>query len=115
MNKSEFTFELPSELIAHYPAPSRVGSRLLSLDGHNGNLQDHQFPDVLAQLNAGDLLVFNNTKVIAARLFGQKATGGQVEILLERIVDENNVLAQVRASKSPKAGTSITLFDREQT
>jgi S-adenosylmethionine:tRNA ribosyltransferase-isomerase len=113
MNRTDFQFDLPDELIARYPTPSRVGSRLLCLDGNDGAIKNNQFPDVLSQLNAGDLLVFNNTKVIAARLFGLKETGGQLEILIERIVDERNALAHVRASKSPKAGSSINLLTRD--
>jgi S-adenosylmethionine:tRNA ribosyltransferase-isomerase len=113
MKRTDFQFELPDELIARYPTESRVGSRLLCLNGHDGQLQDQKFPDVLGQLDAGDLLVFNNTKVIAARLFGQKETGGKLEILIERIIDEHNALAHVRASKSPKAGGNISLFNRD--
>ena len=113
MNRTDFQFDLPDELIARYPTPSRVGSRLLCLDGNDGAIKDNHFPDVLSQLNAGDLLVFNNTKVIAARLFGRKETGGQLEILIERIVDECSALAHVRASKSPKAGSSINLLTRD--
>ena len=113
MKRTDFQFDLPDELIARYPTESRVGSRLLCLDGQDGQLQDKKFPDLLDQLNTGDLLVFNNTKVIAARLFGRKETGGKLEILIERIVGEHNALAHIRASKSPKAGGNINLFDRD--
>ncbi len=102
-----FDFPLPPELIAQHPARERSASRLLHVDGpHLGDLRFTDLPGLLAP---GDLLVFNDTRVIKARFFGQKDSGGQVEVLLERIVDERHALAQVRASKSPKAGTRITL------
>ncbi len=113
MKRTDFSFDLPDELIARYPTAERVGSRLLCLNGGSGELVDSQFPAVLDQLNSGDLLVFNNTKVIAARLFGQKATGGKLEILIERVTGEFEALAHVRASKSPKADSTITLLDRQ--
>ncbi len=102
-----FDFPLPPELIAQHPARERSASRLLHVDGPH--LADLRFSDLPGLLAPGDLLVFNDTRVIKARFFGQKDSGGQVEVLLERIVDERHTLAQVRASKSPKAGTRITL------
>lgn len=102
-----FDFPLPPELIAQHPARERSASRLLHVDGPR--LADLRFTDLPGLLAPGDLLVFNDTRVIKARFFGQKDSGGQVEVLLERIVDERHALAQVRASKSPKAGTRITL------
>ena len=102
-----FDFPLPPELIAQHPARERSASRLLHVDGPH--LADLRFTDLPGLLAPGDLLVFNDTRVIKARFFGQKDSGGQVEVLLERIVDERHALAQVRASKSPKAGTRITL------
>lgn len=87
----------------------RTASRLLQLDGQSGALRHGQFVDVLDQLNPGDLLVFNNTRVIPARMFGQKASGGKLEVLVERILDEHSVLAHVRSSKSPKPGTRLIL------
>ncbi len=102
-----FDFPLPPELIAQHPARERSASRLLHVDGPH--LADLRFTDLPGLLAPGDLLVFNDTRVIKARFFGQKDSGGQVEVLLERIVDELHALAQVRASKSPKAGTRITL------
>ncbi len=102
-----FDFPLPPELIAQHPARERSASRLLHVDGPQ--LADLRFTDLPGLLAPGDLLVFNDTRVIKARFFGQKDSGGQVEVLLERIVDERHALAQVRASKSPKAGTRITL------
>lgn len=111
MRLSDFHFDLPEELIAKYPMPERTASRLLCLDGPSGDLSHRQFRDVLALVEPGDLLVFNNTRVIPARLFGQKPTGGAVEILVERVQGERQVLAHCRASKAPKAGGSIVLED----
>lgn len=109
MQVSDFHFDLPDELIARYPMAERTASRLLQLDGQTGALRHGQFVDVLDQLNPGDLLVFNNTRVIPARMFGQKASGGKLEVLVERILDEHSVLAHVRSSKSPKPGTRLIL------
>ena len=105
----DFDFPLPPELIAQHPAPERTGSRLLHVSGlvH----VDRRFADLPGLLRAGDLLVFNDTRVIKARFFGQKATGGQVEVMLERIVGEREAVAQIRASKSPRPGTRLTLAD----
>ena len=103
----DFDFPLPPELIAQHPAAQRTGSRLLHVDG--GQLADLGFADLPGLLAAGDLLVFNDTRVIKARLFGRKASGGAVEVLLERIVDSRHALAQVRASKSPKPGSRLFL------
>ncbi|MGL5303454.1 MAG: S-adenosylmethionine:tRNA ribosyltransferase-isomerase, partial [Aeromonas sp.] len=99
MQVSDFHFDLPNELIARYPMAERSASRLLQLDGPTGALHHGQFVDLLEQLKPGDLLVFNNTRVIPARMFGQKASGGKLEVLVERILDEHSVLAHVRASK----------------
>ena len=109
MQVSDFHFDLPDELIARYPMAERTASRLLQLDGQTGALRHGHFVDVLDQLNPGDLLVFNNTRVIPARMFGQKASGGKLEVLVERILDEHSVLAHVRSSKSPKPGTRLLL------
>ena len=105
----DFDFPLPPELIAQHPAAERTGSRMLHVCGRQ--LFDRKFADLPDFLRAGDLLVFNDTRVIKARFFGRKETGGQVEILLERIVDATHAVAQVRASKSPKPGTRIMLAD----
>ena len=102
-----FDFHLPAELIAQHPAAERTASRLLHVD--HGRLADLRFIDLPGLLAPGDLLVFNDTRVIKARLYGQKESGGQVEVLLERIIDPRHALAQVRASKSPKPGTRIKL------
>jgi len=109
MLRTDFSFELPEQLIARYPQPERSASRLLKLNRHTGELSHQHFTDILAAFNAGDLLVFNNTRVIPARLFGQKASGGKVEVLVERILDSQRFLAHVRASKAPKAGNLLVL------
>ena len=103
----DFDFDLPPELIAQHPATERTASRLLHVDGEA--LFDRQFADLPQWINAGDLLVFNDTKVIKARLFGQKESGGQIEVMIERIADRRNAVAQIRASKSPKPGSRIVL------
>ena len=109
MQLSDFNYDLPDELIARYPLEKRSASRLLCLDILTGNIIHRQFSDLLELLAPNDLLVCNNTQVISARLFGTKETGGRVEMLVERILDEHRVLAHLRASKSPKTG-SIILF-----
>ena len=111
MQRSDFHFELPPELIAQYPLESRTDSRLLCLNGKEGTLQDRHISDLTQMLQPGDLLVLNNTRVIPARLYGSKQTGGKVEILVERIVEGDQVLAHVRASKSPKPGSTIRIAD----
>ena len=109
MRVSDFHFELPDQLIARHPLAERRASRLLCLDGPSGELTHRHFADLLDYLQPGDLMIFNNTRVIPARLFGQKETGGQVEILVERVLDSHRVHAHVRASKSPKPGSRIVL------
>jgi S-adenosylmethionine:tRNA ribosyltransferase-isomerase len=109
MQKSDFYYELPPDLIAQAPLTQRPASRLLYLDGPSGDLQDYHFRDLIDLLQANDLLVLNDTKVIPARLWGHKTSGGRVEILVERILDSNMVLAHVRASKAPKSGTEVVL------
>lgn len=111
MKKSDFHFDLPSELIAQQPLPERSDSRLLLVPPGNKAFADLQFRELTEQLNSGDLLIFNDTRVIPARLFGQKASGGQVEILIERLLPDQQVRAQIGASKAPKPGSSITLND----
>ena len=106
---SDFDFDLPPERIAQLPLPDRTASRLLHVE--RDRLVDRQFGDIALQLVAGDLLVMNDTRVLKARFFGVKATGGQVEVLVERVLDSRTVLAQVRASKSPKPGNVIRLAD----
>jgi S-adenosylmethionine:tRNA ribosyltransferase-isomerase len=109
MRVADFSFELPDELIARYPTAQRNASRLLTLDGPTGALGDKQFTDLLEMINPGDLMVFNNTRVIPARLFGQKASGGKLEILVERMLDDKRILAHVRSSKSPKVDSLIKI------
>ena len=111
MKTSDFDFELPESLIAQYPLEERRASRLLCLDGRTGAIADRMFSDLGDQLQPGDLLVFNDTRVIPARLFGRKATGGRVEILVERITGPHRALAHVRASRAPKAGSRLVLED----
>ncbi|OOR99574.1 tRNA preQ1(34) S-adenosylmethionine ribosyltransferase-isomerase QueA [Haemophilus paracuniculus] len=106
---SDFHFDLPDELIARYPTAQRTASRLLYLNGETGEFADQQFPDLLSHINEGDLLIFNNTRVIPARLYGRKASGGKLEVLVERVLDEKRCLAHVRASKAPKEGAELIL------
>ncbi len=113
MRVTDFSFELPESLIAHYPQPERSRCRLLSLEGPTGALTHGTFTDLLDKLNPGDLLVFNNTRVIPARLFGRKASGGKIEVLVERMLDDKRILAHIRASKAPKPGTELLLGDDE--
>ena len=109
MLRQDFDFDLPEELIAQYPPAERDASRLLLLDGATGGYSDGQFSDLVSLVNPGDLLVFNDTRVLPARLFGRKATGGRVEILVERLLDGDRCLAHVQASKTPKEGSRIIL------
>lgn len=109
MHVADFSFQLPDALIARHPLAERRASRLLVLDGEAGQLAHRGFADLLDYLRPGDLMVFNDTRVIPARLFGQKDTGGKLEVLIERVLDSRRVLAHVRSSKSPKPGTMIHL------
>jgi len=109
MKTSDFDFDLPAELIAQFPLPARGQSRLLYLDGATGNREDRQFGDLPQFLKPGDLLVFNDTRVIKARLFGVKDSGGKIELLVERVLDEHHALAHIRASHAPKPGASLLL------
>ena len=109
MKTSDFGFELPDELIARFPMPERSSSRLLCLNGENGELDHKIFRDIENLLQPGDLLVFNNTRVIPARIYGQKASGGKLEALIERVVDQHHVLAHLKSSRSPKPGQMIQL------
>ncbi len=108
MNLVDFDYHLPAELIAQHPAPERTGSRLLHLDGNTGTFIDRQFRELPGLVRPGDVLVFNNTKVIKARLHGIKETGGKVEALIERVLaDGQRALAHVRASKSPQPASML--------
>ncbi len=109
MKKSDFHFDLPAELIAQAPLSERSASRLLVALPAPAPFEDRVVRDLPDLLQPGDLLIFNDTRVIPARLFGQKASGGRVEILIERLLPENEARAQVGASKSPKPGSRIAL------
>ena len=109
MNLTDFKYQLPDELIARYPAEQRTASRLLTMSRKDGGLGHHGFVDLVDLLQPNDLLIFNNTRVIPARLFGEKETGGKVEVLVERITSGSRAVAQIRASKSPKPGSRILL------
>ena len=107
MRKSDFFYDLPPHLIAQNPLPERSASRLLTLEGETGAVEDLLFIDLPKLLRPGDLLVFNDTRVIPARLYGHKETGGKIEILVERVIDNRHALAHIRASKSPLVGTRL--------
>jgi len=121
LKRQDFFFHLPDDLIAQQPTAERAGSRLLVLNPSAPaaeSVTDAHFPNLIDYLNSNDLLVFNNTKVIPARLFGQKSSGGKVELLIERVVDETTILSHVRSSNSPKTGAILTIenaFDVEVT
>jgi len=107
MRTDEFDFPLPERLIAQYPPELRGASRLLY--AHDGMLEDRRFAELLQLVRPGDVLVLNDTRVIKARLYGSRESGGKVEVLVERVLDEHEVLAQVRASHAPKAGSVLHL------
>lgn len=109
MRLSDFDYELPQELIAQAPPAERGAARLLCLDGRTGLLADRQFRDILGLVDSGDVIVFNDTRVIKARLRGRKKTGGHVEVMIERIVGPGEVLAQVGANRPPGAGSTLVL------
>ncbi len=114
MKLSDFHYELPDELIARFPLKQRSTSRLLCLNGTNGAIEHRSFGDLLSLLKPGDLLVRNDSRVIPARLLGKKESGGQIEMLVERILDNKRVLAQVRASKSPRPGSRLLFASNVQ-
>jgi len=111
MQLSDFNFDLPPELIAQRPLTERTQSRLLCLDGAMGEWRDQQFAQLPTLLNKDDLLVLNNTRVIPARIFGTKASGGCIEVMLERVLGDSELLVQIRASKAPKVGGQLLLGD----
>ena len=111
MLRRDFHYHLPDELIARHPAPRRRDSRLLHLEGRSGAIHDRSFADLPSLLRPGDLLVFNDTRVIPARLRGRKASGGRVEVLLERTLDHGRVLVQLHSSKPPAPGSAIHFAD----
>ena len=110
MRISDFSFDLPENLIAQYPTEQRSGSRLLCLNSSLGRIQHNKFSDVLSYLNSGDLLIFNDTKVIPARFFGEKETGGKVELLLERLLSDNRLLVQVKSSKPLRSEMRLRIY-----
>lgn len=112
MNLDDFFYDLPPAQIAQHPSAERTASRLLTLDGETGAWRDRQFLDLPELLAPGDCLVFNDTRVIPARLFGRKDSGGQVEVMVERLLDARRAMVQIRASKPPRAGSRI-LFDEQ--
>ena len=105
--RSDFNFDLPHELIADFPSEQRTACRMLCLDGNSGKLEDKIFIDLKQFLRPGDLLVFNDTRVIPARMYGHKDTGGKCEFLIERILNPQQALAHIKASKSPKPGSTV--------
>jgi len=109
MRREQFSYDLPEELIARYPTEERIASRLLQLDRQSGRIVHGQFVDFIQSITPNDLIVFNDTRVIPARLYGQKESGGKVEVLIERVVGATKALAQIRASKAPKPDTLIQL------
>lgn len=111
--RSDFNFDLPLELIANYPSEKRTGCRMLCLDGNSGELLDRTFIDLKSFLKPGDLLVFNDTKVIPARMYGKKESGGKCEFLVERILSTKTALSHIKASKAPKADTLIFVGDEK--
>lgn len=113
MQLSDFYFTLPDELIAQQPLAERRQSRLLSLDGSTGMVSDLLFERLPSLINPGDLLVFNDTRVIPARIFGRKASGGRIEVMIERLLSDNELLVQISASKAPKEGGRLLLGDDE--
>lgn len=109
MQRSDFHYDLPEELIAQHPLPERSASRMLVLDGETGATRDAGFADLPGLLGAGDLLVLNDTRVIPARLFGQKPTGGRVEIVLEEVTGPDRALVQVGSNKPVREGMTVEL------
>ncbi len=114
MQLSDFKYTLPERLIANYPTNRRTDSRLMCLNSATGDVEHRVFRECVDLLRPGDLLVFNDTRVIPARLLGEKNTGGRVEVLIERLLENNRALAQVRASKSPKSGTLLQFYPRDK-
>jgi len=109
MRLSDFDYQLPEELIAQTPLAERSASRLLWLDPLTDNFSDRQFADIVEFIDTDDLLVFNDTRVIPARLYGRKQSGGQIEVMVERVLDDATLLTQIRASKAPKPGAELVL------
>lgn len=111
MKTQDFDFHLPERLIAQHPTASRSASRLLYLNALTGNISDEQFIDIDNHLSSNDLLIFNDTRVIKARLFGKKATGGSIEVFIERVISDHEAYALIRSSRSPKIGSLLKLAE----
>ncbi len=111
MKTQDFDFHLPEHLIAQHPTESRSASRLLYLNSLTGDIVDEQFIDIANHFSSKDLLIFNDTRVIKARLFGKKATGGSVEVLIERLLNDHEAYALIRSSRSPKSGSLLRLAE----
>jgi len=111
MHRDDFDYELPQELIAQVPARERAASRLLHLEGKTGALTDREFRDLVELVAPGDVMVFNDTRVIKARLTGRKKSGGHVEVMVERVLGPGEVLAQVGANRPPRAGSTLVLAE----
>lgn len=114
MQRSDFHFDLPQHLIASFPLTKRSASRLLCVEKGPTSMMHRHFHDIVDLIMPGDLLVFNDTKVIPARLKGNKSTGGKVELLVERILDDKRILAQLHVSKAPKVGDQLFFADQIQ-
>jgi S-adenosylmethionine:tRNA ribosyltransferase-isomerase len=112
MKTQDFDFYLPDALIAQHPTAIRGASRLLLLDGNTGLVKDSMFTETLNLLQTGDVLVLNDTRVIKARLFGEKASGGKIEVMIERVVNAHHALAQIKASRAPKVGSQLILANQ---
>lgn len=111
---SDFRYDLPPALVAQFPLAERTASRLLQVNPKNGQLYDRQFSDLLELIAADDLLVFNDTRVIPARLFGQKLSGGKLEVLVERVLSGSEFIAQLRCNRTPKVGSKFLLLDGDE-
>ncbi len=109
MQLSDFDYSLPERLIAQHPLAERSASRLMTIDPLAETIEDEHFTDLIEHIDLGDLLIFNNTRVIPARLMGRKETGGKIEVMIERVLNDSTLLAHIRASKSPRPGTRLIL------
>jgi S-adenosylmethionine:tRNA ribosyltransferase-isomerase len=114
MKTQDFDFNLPTELVAQFPVEQRASSRMLHMEGSNGALRDTMFADLPRYFKSGDVIIFNDTRVMKARLFGVKESGGKVEVMVERLLDAHRALAVVRASHAPKPGSKLFLADAIQ-
>ena len=113
MQRTDFSFQLPEELIAKYPLEDRSKSRLLHLNGNSGDIVHAQFEDILGLIHPGDLIVFNDTRVVPARMYAVKDSGGKAEILVERIISDTDALVHINASNKTKAGTKLSVAGNE--